>query len=170
MNFTCRSLYRQKELTALSRALRKTVRKKSHRRFQIYGWLSVILGIFVVLSTRHVWVRWLDSAVIIMMLAVFLWGDAIDGFFARKMAPKGTEAVTLSFSPEGYTVDNGSSVTRWSYEQVLALAETREYILLILGNREGEICEKAGLQGGTSEEFRRFLVGRTQKEILYIGR
>lgn len=170
MNFTCRSLYRQKELTALSRALRKTVRKKSHRKFQIYGWLSIGLGIFVVLSTRHVWVRWLDSAVIIMMLAVFLWGDAIDGFFARKMAPRGTEAVTLSFSPEGYTVDNGSSVTRWSYEQVLALAETREYILLILGNREGEICEKAGLQGGTPEEFRRFLAGRTQKEILYIGR
>lgn len=134
MNFTCRSLYRQKELTALSRALRKTVRKKSHRKFQIYGWLSIILGIFVVLSTRHVWVRWLDSAVIIMMLAVFIWGDAIDGFFARKMAPRGTETVTLSFSPEGYTVDNGSSVTRWSYEQVLALAETREYILLIQGN------------------------------------
>ena len=107
---------------------------------------------------------------IIMMLAVFIWGDAIDGFFARKMTPRGTEAVTLSFSPEGYTVDNGSSVTRWSYEQVLALAETREYILLILGNREGEICEKAGLQGGTPEEFRRFLAEKTQKEILYIGR
>lgn len=170
MNFTCQSLYRQKELTALSRALRKTVRKKSHRKFQIYGRLSIILGIFVVLSTRHVWVRWLDSAVIIMMLVVFIWGDTINGFFARKMAPKGTEAVTLSFSPEGYTVDNGSSVTRWSYEQVLALAETREYILLILGNREGEICEKVGLQGGMPEEFRRFLAEKTQKEILYIGR
>lgn len=170
MNFTCRSLYRQKELTALSRALRKTVREKLHRSFQIYGWLSIVLGISVVLSTRHAWVRWLDGAVIIMMLVVFIWGDAINGFFARKMVPKGTEAVTLSFSPEGYTVDNGSSVTQWNYEQVLALAETQEYIILIQENKEGEICEKAGLKGGTPEEFRRFLAERTQKEILYIGR
>ena len=170
MKFTCHTVYRQMALTAMSRALRKTIQKKSSRAFRVYGWLCVLLGISVVFSARWMWLRWLDGAAILLLVTSLLWGDAIDGFFARRMAEPGTESVTLSFSPEGYTVEDGKSVTQWSYEKVLALAETGEYIILALGRRQGQICEKAGLQGGTLEEFRTFLVEKTQKEIVYVGR
>lgn len=170
MNFTCQSLYRQKELTALSRAMRKTVRRKSDRNIQVLEWGSIALGIAVVLTTKQTWVRWLDSAAILLLLVVLVWGDAINGFAARMMVPKGEEAVTISFSPEGYTVESGASVTQWSYEQVLALAETQDYILLVQGPKEGEICKKAALQGGTLEEFRNFLQEKTHKNILNVGR
>ena len=108
------------------------------------------------------------SHILILSSALFFLGTY--GFFARRMAEPGTESVTLSFSPEGYTVEDGKTVTQWSYEKVLALAETGEYIILALGRRQGQICEKAGLQGGTLEEFRTFLVEKTQKEIVYVGR
>lgn len=170
MNFTCHTVCRQKTLTVLSRALRKTVRRKSSRAFHIYGWLCVALGISVVFSARWMWLRWLDGAAILLLASVLLFGDAIDGFFARKMADPGTEEVTLTFFPEGYTAEDGNGVTQWSYEQVLALAETESYILLALGRKQGQICEKAGLQGGTLEEFRIFLAEKTQKEIVQIGR
>ena len=52
MNFTCQSLYRQKELTALSRAMRKTARRKSDRNIQVLEWGSIALGIAVVLTTN----------------------------------------------------------------------------------------------------------------------
>ena len=170
MNFICQSLYRQKELTALSRAMRKTVRRKSDRNIQVLEWGSIALGIAVVLTTKQTWVRWLDSAAILLLLVVLVWGDAINGFAARMMVPKGEETVTISFSPEGYTVESGASVTQWSYEQVLALAETQDYILLVQGPKEGEICKKAALQGGTLEEFRNFLQEKTHKNILNVGR
>lgn len=170
MKFTCHTVCRQKALTALSRALRKTVGQKAYRKLLIYNWLCIALGLAVIVSTRWMWVRWLDSAVIVLLLALLLWGDAIDGFFARKLVAPGTGEVTLSFSPEGYTVEDGNGVTRWSYGQVLALAENEAYIVLALGRKQGQICEKAGLQGGTLEEFRTFLIQKTRKEILYIGR
>ena len=170
MNFTCHTVCRQKTMTALSRALRKTVRQKASRRLQIYNWLCIALGISVIVSTKWMWVKWLDGAAIVLLLALLLWGDALDGFFARKLASPGTEEVTLSFSPEGYTVEDGNGVTQWSYEQVQALAETEAYIVLALGRRQGQICEKASLQGGTLEKFRTFLADKTQKEIIYIGR
>ena len=115
MKFTCHTVYRQKALTAMSRALRKTVQKKSCRSFRIYGWLCIALGISVVFSARWMWLRWLDGAALLLLAVSLIWGDAIDSFFARKLAAPGTEKVALSFSPEGYTAEDGTGVTRWSY-------------------------------------------------------
>lgn len=45
MEFTTTTDYDMKTLTAMARALRKTVRKKRSRRAHIFGWIVVLLGI-----------------------------------------------------------------------------------------------------------------------------
>lgn len=43
MEFTFQTIYNQKELTTMARALRKTLRKKKSRRSHVFGWIAVIL-------------------------------------------------------------------------------------------------------------------------------
>ena len=47
MEFTTTTDYDMKTLTAMARALRKTVRKKRSRRAHIFGWIVVLLGTFL---------------------------------------------------------------------------------------------------------------------------
>ena len=49
MEFTTTTDYDMKTLTAIARALRKTVRKKRSRRAHIFGWIVVLLGTFLLL-------------------------------------------------------------------------------------------------------------------------
>lgn len=49
MEFTTTTDYDMKTLTAMARALRKTVRKKRSRRTHIFGWIVVLLGTFLLL-------------------------------------------------------------------------------------------------------------------------
>lgn len=56
MEFTCRTTYDQKTLTAMARAIRKTVRAPKSRRVRLYAW--VIIGLLLVslwLSWGNVW-------------------------------------------------------------------------------------------------------------------
>lgn len=170
MQFTCQTLYNQRALTAMFRGLRKTIQKKSSRFNRIYSGASILLGISVFISTRWMWVRWLDGMIILLLAAILAWGDALDAFFVKKIMSPGTEAVTLSFFQDYYTVEKGNGVSRFDYSGVLALAETEEYIILAVGRKQGELCEKTGLHGGTLEAFRVFLQEKTRKEIVRIGR
>ena len=49
MEFTTATDYDMKTLTAMAKALRKTVRKKKSRRAHIFGWIVVLLGTLLLL-------------------------------------------------------------------------------------------------------------------------
>lgn len=46
MEFTCQPTYDQKALTAMPRAVRKTIRARTSRRVRLYAW--VIIGLLLV--------------------------------------------------------------------------------------------------------------------------
>ena len=52
MEFTTATDYDMKTLTAMAKALRKTVRKKKSRRAHIFGWIVVLLGTLLLLLRR----------------------------------------------------------------------------------------------------------------------
>ena len=170
MEFTCNTCYDRKALTAMSRAVRKTIRKKSSRLLHIYSWVVIALCLL------SIWVSWgdpwyvaLDSAVILLLLLVQLKEDALNAFFARRWAMPRLEDCDTCFYSDYYETRFPGSVTQWQYDRILHLAETSRYIIPILGKNHAQACGKADLAGGSVEAFRSFLEQKTGKETQYIG-
>ena len=49
MEFTFETVYNQKAVTAMARALRKTLRKKKSRRSHIFGWIILVIAVLLTL-------------------------------------------------------------------------------------------------------------------------
>ncbi len=92
MEFTMESRYGKKTLADMSRALRKTTRKKSNRRSMIWAWVVLALNLLFFLTPGEEgfvwnWNRILNGAAALLMIFVILRQDAINGFFARFRCP-----------------------------------------------------------------------------------
>lgn len=170
MEFTCHTTYQQKALTAMARALRKTVRAKRSRRAHIYSWF--VIGITLValyLSWGTIWQTIADGVVIAGLLLVIWKEDALNGFFAKRRMLPGTDAADLIFREDDYLVKSAAAESKWQYDKILALAETKEYLLFVMGKHHALAIEKAALEGGSVLEFCHFLEERTGKKIQAIG-
>ena len=107
MNLSCETQYNQKAMTAMSKALRKTVRKKNSLCTHILGWTVVVFSLFLSCWTPETGFfflltkRSLITLTIAAVLLVFLiWEDSINGYFARKKLAPGTETVNLFPAPK----------------------------------------------------------------------
>lgn len=59
--------------------------------------------------------------------------------------------------------------SKWQYDKILALAETRDYLLLVMGMNHAMALEKAALEGGSVPEFCRFIEEKSGRKIQSIG-
>ena len=85
MEFTCHTTYDQKSLTAMARAVRKTVRAKRSRMVRIWAWIIIaLLAVSIWLSWGNVWQTAADCAVMAALLVIGWKEDAINGYFARR--------------------------------------------------------------------------------------
>lgn len=170
MKFTCHTTYDQKTLTAMARAVRKTVRAKRSRRVRLYAW--IIIGLLLVslwLSWGNVWQTVLDCAVMAALLVINWKEDALNGYFAKRKALPGTDAADTAFYPDHYLVKTAAAESKWHYDKILALAETRDYLVFVMGKDHALAMEKATLEGGSIPEFRRFLEEKSGRQIQNIG-
>lgn len=162
MELTCRTTYDRRALAALSRALRRTMRRRRSRLLRL--WCGALLALSL-LAAWGAWGEWgsvaLDGAVAGLMLAVLLGEDRINAFFAGRSALPGMEESTTRFSEAYYESGIAGAVTRWQYGKILHLAENGRYLVLILGKNHGQLCDKEGLTGGTPEELRALLEEKT---------
>ena len=170
MEFTCHTTYAQKALTAMARAVRKTVRAKRSRIIRIWAW--IIIGLLAV----SIWISWGDiwqtatNCVVIAALLLINWKeDALNGYFAKRKALPGTSAADTAFYPDYYLVKTAAAESKWQYDKILALAETREYLVLVMGKNHALAMEKATLEGGSLPEFRRFLEEKPGRNTQNIG-
>lgn len=171
MEFSCKTRYTQKTMTALARAVRKTMRAGRDRLLRIYS--AAVMG----LCLLCIWISWgedlwrivLDALVVVLLLLVNWKQDALNGFFARRKAFPGMEYAESTFYPDCYEVRITGAVTQWQYDKVLALAETRGYFLFVLGKNHAQAFDKSELEGGTPEQFRRFIQEQTGQQIRNIG-
>ena len=96
MQFTFETVYDQRTMTAMARALRKTIRRKRSRRSHVFGWIVIALVLVLSLpSGGEVWtfsprmlVNWLAALAIFIVL---LFEDRINGAVARKRILAGTD-------------------------------------------------------------------------------
>ena len=89
MEFTTATDYDMKTLTAMAKALRKTVRKRKSRRAHIFGWIVVLLGTLLLLppagsSFSTSGKTLLTLAAVLAILLTFIFEDRLNGYFARK--------------------------------------------------------------------------------------
>lgn len=166
MAFTCNTTYNSKALAAMSRVVRKTVRIKVNRGVKLFSWLVIALCLLCVYTSWGEPWRMASNAGVAVLLLVVNWKqDAINGFFARRKAMPGMESASATFHPDCYEVRMAGAVTQWQYSRVLVLAETKAYFVFALGKNYAQAFEKAGLEGGTEGEFRRWLEEKTGKQM-----
>ncbi len=170
MEFTFETIYNQKALTTMARALRKTVRKKKSRRSHICGWIVMVLSLLLTvsgfrdgieISMKNI-VTWLAM---LCILAVLIWEDAINGYIAGKRMLKGTEKSVAVFQEEGYYSVTEIGKTEWYYDKILLFAETPGYFVFIFSPSHAQVYDKAGMTSGTAEEFREFMESKTGKYV-----
>jgi len=170
MNITFQTIYDQKALRTMARALRKTVRKKHSRRSHVFGWIVVVLGLLLSFLpgedgfaiTGKTVLTWLVAAVIV---ATLIWEDHLNGYLAGKRALPGTKQTTSTFDEEGYTSVNAAGETRWSYANIQAVAETEAHFVFILNVNHAQVYQKENMTGGTAEEFRAFMEEKLGKPV-----
>lgn len=173
MEFRFETKYDQKGLTAMARALRKTIRKKRSRRSHIFGWCVVVLDILLIAAQRMVDEPWtfrntLSLGVGVILIVILLTEDQVNAFFAKKKMLPGTSFATCVFAEECYTSTTEVAVTEFHYESVQQVCETADYFVLLFGQQHGQIYDKATLSGGTAEDFRTFITEKTGKPVAYI--
>ena len=98
MEFVCSTRYSQKTLTAMARALRKTVRARTNL------WLKVVCAVLIGICLLSIYASWEDpwyvgtnGVVIVFLLAVQWKQDWLNGYIARRRALPGTEFSSTTF-------------------------------------------------------------------------
>ena len=170
MEFTVQTTYNQKTMTTMSRVLRKTMRKKSSRRFHILGWAIAALGLFMSLVPREGSLtldfdritQWLAVA---LLAAGLIWEDSINGLAAKLRTSSGRKQAKTVFGPQEFCSETQEDTTRWKYESIVLIAETRDSFVFAYSKNHAQLFDKAGLSGGSPEEFAALLEEKTGKKI-----
>lgn len=170
MEFTFETNYNQKSLTAMSRVLRKTIRRKRSKRSHIFGWIIVVLSLLLTIASWKEGMVFSSNTIItliaiLLILVVLIWEDAINGYVARKRMLPGTEKGTTVFNSEGYRSTSEMGKTEWHYDKINIVAETKDYFVFVFNFSHAQVFDKNSITGGTVEEFKKFIAEMTGKEV-----
>lgn len=172
MEFVFETDYNQKAMTAMARTLRKTLRKKKSRRSHIFGIIFTIICLLIVIpfgdDYKFGMNKIVTALVAMALIVVLIWEDRINGYTARKRMLAGMEKSTAIFTEDGYTSEVALGKSEWSYERMLLIAETADYFVFVFSQNHAQIYDKAGMSGGTVEEFREFIERKTGKSVVSV--
>lgn len=170
MEFTFETTYDQKAFTSMARALRKTVRKKRNHRSHVFGWIVIVLGLLLTLLSAkegfsidlRTIITWLA---ILLILIVMFFEDPINGYIAKKRVLPGLDKSRVTFTAEGYSSMTDVGTSHFSYDKIMAIAETSDYFVFVFSASHAQVYDKSSLLGGTVEDFHKFIEEITHKEI-----
>ena len=169
MTFTFETLYNAKNLSVMAKALRKTIRKKHSRRSHVMGWIVTALALML-LASNAAW----DFRTVITGIAaaaifiVLLFEDRINGYVAQKRMLPGTEKALAVFTETGFVSTTEVGKTEWNYDKIMMIAENADFFVFIFSKSHAQLYDKGSLQGGTAEEFRRFIEAAAGKQVQLI--
>lgn len=167
MEFTFETVYDQKALTAMARALRKTVRRSRSKRSHILGMIVVVLAVLLFFAADEMTVSkailtWSAAAAIIFVL---IWEDSLNGYVARKRGLPGLDKAHVTFHEDGYHSATAIGESDFRYDTILRFAETKDYFVLIFSASHAQVYDKHSLTGGSCEEFAQFITEKTGKQL-----
>ena len=167
MTFEIHSDITNRSMTIAARAMRKVLRRKRSIMWAIFGWSVFLFNALLLIpfdgEPFALDVRTVTSLLVeVMLLSVLLFQDRFNGMIARKNALAGTKEYHVAFGEDSYSVVTAATST-FHYELIDALAESQDYIILLMKKRYVQPLDKRTLTGGTVEEFKRFLEEKTGK-------
>ena len=168
MTFEIHSDITNRSMTIASRAMRKVLRRKRSILWAIFDWSVFFINALLLIPFDGEPFT-LDAGTVIsllvevMLLSVLLFQDRFNGMIACKNTLAGTKDYHIAFGEESYTVVTAATTSTFRYELIDALAESRDYIILLMKKRYAQSLDKRTLTGGTVEEFNRFLEEKTGK-------
>ena len=159
--------YNMETLTAMAQGLRKTVRRKRSRRVHIFAAVVLVLGILTILATVAGGEPLGASGVVTLLVVILvsLFEDRLNAWFARKRLLPGTEHAVATFEEDGYVSATGVTESRFSYAQIVAVAETARYFVFALSSHHTQAYDKRTIRGGSVEDFRAFIAEKTGKLV-----
>ena len=148
--------YNMETLTAMAKGLRKTVRRKRSRRVHIFAAVVLVLGILTILATVAGGEPLGASGVVTLLVVILvsLFEDRLNAWFARKRLLPGTEHAAATFEEDGYVSATGVTESRFSYAQIVAVAETARYFVFALSSHHTQAYDKRTIRGGSVEDLR----------------
>lgn len=173
MEFIFETENNQKAMEAMAKALRKTIRKKHSKLSHIFGWIVIIITFLLALPTGDKtfvlnFKTILTYIVILVLLLTLIFEDKLNGYVARKRMLKGTEKSITTFSENGYCTKTDIGNTEWQYDKIGIIVETKDYIVFVFSPSHAQTYDKNHLNGGTIDDFRKFIKDKTGKEIISI--
>ena len=168
MTFEIYSDITNRSMAIASRAMRRVLRRKRSIIWAIFGWSVFFINALLLIPFDGESFT-LDASTMIsllvevMLLSVLLFQDRFNGMIACKNTLAGTKDYHIAFGEESYTVVTAATTSTFRYELIDALAESQEYIILLMKKRYAQPLDKRTLTGGTVEEFKRFLEEKTGK-------
>lgn len=158
-------------MTALARVTRKILRRGRNGPVRLLAWFVVLLESFL----TAVYIRggqsgWLTNVLLAaIMLAAILGEDWANGLVGLRNLPASRREVNTAFEDgRCYVCRTQAGEEWWPYQQIMAVAETRDYFVLILDRRRGQVFDKKGLSCGTPEEFRSFIQKKTGQKPQFV--
>lgn len=170
MEFRFETVYEQKALTDMAKALRKTIRKNRSQRTHIFGWIVLVLALAIslpfgkdeyVVGINNI-ITWIAAVVILVTL---LFEDSINGYFARKRMVAGSERAVSVFGEDGYTSETKIGKTEFKYENIDLIVETVHHFVFVFDMSHAQVYSKNGIEVGNVEDFRNFIAEKTGKNI-----
>ena len=170
MTFEIRSDITNRSMTIASRAMRKVLQRKSSILWAIFGWSVFFINALLLIpfggEPFALDVRTVTSLLVeVMLLSVLLFQDRLNGMIACKNTLAGTKEYHVVFGEEFYTVVTEVATSTFRYELIDAMAESQDYMILLMKKRFAQPLDKRTLTGGTVEECKRFLEEKTGKKF-----
>ena len=168
MTFEIRSDITNRSMAIASRAMRRVLRRKRNITWAIFGWTVFFINALLLIpfdgEPFALDVRTVTSMLVeVMLLSVLLFQDRFNGMIACKNTLAGTKDYHIVFGEESYTVVTEVITSTFRYELIDAMAESQDYMILLMKKRFAQPLDKRTLTGGTVEEFKRFLEEKTGK-------
>ena len=168
MTFEIRSDITNRSMAIASRAMRRVLRRKRSIIWAIFGWSVFFINALLLIPFDGESFT-LDASTMIsllvevMLLSVLLFQDRLNGMIACKNTLAGTKEYYVVFGEESYTVVTEVATSTFRYELIDAMAESQDYMILLMKKRYAQPLDKRTLTGGTVEECKRFLEEKTGK-------
>lgn len=170
MTFEIHSDITNRSMAVAARAMRKVLRRKRNIIWAIFDWSVFFINALLLIPFDGEPFT-LDAGTVIsllvevMLLSVLLFQDRLNGMIACKNTLAGTKKYHVAFDEDSYTVVTAATTSTFRYELIDALAESQDYIILLMKKRYAQPLDKRTLTGGTVEECKRFLEEKTGKEF-----
>ena len=174
MMYKIKTTYNLKAFTVLARTLRQTLRKGKSIATRIFtsaviaALLFIVVGFFLIGEVKeNIGVLAFDVGVIVVLVLTMLLEDVLNAWITEsQLLPNARESEAV-FGPDEYTITTADAKSTWTYQHVISICETKEYIIFFLSTKHGQIFEKGGFRGGNLQAFRTFIMKKTGKVIQY---